>query len=350
VQAQDYAGAKWALAQRTRDTTNASIDAAFNAGAILRTHVMRPTWHFVLPADIRWLLALTGPRVKAATASTARKRGLDEATFARCNALISRALHSGAYLTRAELAHALQEGGVATGDLRLAHLMMHAELDGVICSGPLRGKQFTYALLDERAPATRQWTRDEALAELTTRYFASHGPATVQDYTWWSGLTVADARAGIAMVTPRLLHEVVNGTTYWFPEPTASGSTNAPTIRLLPNFDEHLVAYRDRSATFDASRLPDLDPKDPALLANSVVLNGHVIGGWRRTVKKSAIVIEARLRIPLDQAETVALHTATEAYGRFMERPVTLLATPPDAATTYAAANGSGDYCYPARE
>ncbi len=329
VQSQDYAGAKWALAQRTRDATNSAIDAAFNAGTLLRTHVMRPTWHFVLPADIRWLLALTGPRVTMANASAARKLGLDEATFARSNALIANALAGGKHLTRAEMARMLQEGGIAAAEVRLVHLMMRAELDGLICSGPLRGKQFTYALLDERAPATHEWTREEALAELTARYFTSHGPATAHDYAWWSGLTVADARAGIAMVAPRLLHEVVDGTTYWFPEPAAAAGSEEPIVRLLPNYDEHLVAYRDRSATFDAARLPDLDAKDPALLANSVVLNGHVIGGWRRTVQRGEIVIEASLRIALDQVQTAALHAAADTYGRFMGKPVALVIAPP---------------------
>jgi hypothetical protein len=326
VQSQDYGAAKWAVAQRTPGATNAGLDALYNAGAILRTHVMRPTWHFVLPPDIRWLLQITGPRVKAAMASGDRKLGLDAEVFARGNALIAGALEGGNDLTRAEIAAALAAGGIVASDVRLVHLMMRAELDGIVCSGPLRGKQFTYALLDERVPATRAWTRDEALAELATRYFTSHGPATVQDFAWWSGLTVADARAGIAMATPTLREETVAGKTYWFPEPAPGTEAGGPIVHLLPNFDEHFVAYTDRSAAFDPARLPDLGPKDFALLGNTVVLNGQMVGGWRRTIKRNEVVIETALRISLTATESAALQSAVDAYGRFMGLPASLVA------------------------
>nr|MDQ6908888.1 winged helix DNA-binding domain-containing protein [Chloroflexota bacterium] len=203
VQSQDYAGAKWAVGQRMHDTTDAALDQAFADGAILRTHVMRPTWHFVAPADIRWLLALTAPRVNATNAYHYRKHGLNDATFARSNAALTNALRGGAQRTRTELASVLQQAGIATNDLRLGLIMMRAELDGVVCSGARRGKQFTYALLDERAPPAETLARDEALAELTRRYMTSHGPATVQDFVWWSGLTMTDAKAGLEMVKPQ---------------------------------------------------------------------------------------------------------------------------------------------------
>ena len=198
AQAQDYAGAKWALGLRAKGLTDAAVEQAFDEGAILRTHILRPTWHFVAPADIRWMLALSAPRVHAVNAYAYRTFELDAAVLARSRAALERALAGGRQLTRLELAKVLQRAGVQADGPRLAHVMMHAELDAVICSGARRGKQFTYALLEERAPRAKVLPRDEALAELTRRYFASHGPATLRDYVWWSGLTARDARAGMA--------------------------------------------------------------------------------------------------------------------------------------------------------
>lgn len=195
IQAQDYAGAKWAIGLRSTGLRDAGIEQAFNEGAILRTHLMRPTWHFVTPADIRWILALTAPRVHAVNAYSYRKFGLDRGIFARSRVAFERALQGGKQLTRLELASVLGRAGIPAESLRLAYLMMQAELDGVICSGARRGNQFTYALLDERAPHVKNLEREEALAELTRRYLSSHGPATLSDYVWWSGLTARDAPA-----------------------------------------------------------------------------------------------------------------------------------------------------------
>src|SRR5258708_18431984 len=205
VQAQDFAGAKWALAQRARTKTDASIEEAFAGGRIVRTHVMRRTWHFVVPDDVRWMQALTAPRVRAAMAYYDRKLQLDARTFGRSQAVLARTLEGGQHRTREELGRALADAGIPASGQRLGHLMMRAELDAVICSGPRRGKQFTYALLDDRCPkaATPVLSRDEALAELTSRYFRSHGPASLRDFAWWSGLTVADVKKGVALCEGR---------------------------------------------------------------------------------------------------------------------------------------------------
>src|SRR6266567_8254469 len=262
VQAQDFAGAKWALGLRLQGATDESIEQAFADGTILRTHVMRPTWHFVAPADIRWLLALTAPRVHAASAYHNRKLELDDAVFRSTNAVLTNALQGGKQLTRDELASALQQAGIVTeGEQRVTYIIMRAELDGIICSGARRGKQFTYALLAERAPHARMLARDEALAELTTRYFMSHGPATIQDFVWWSGLAAADAKAGLAMVTSHLQQETINGQMYWFSLSTLPVQDPSQTAYLLPNYDEYTVGYTDRSAIFDALHTNKLDPR-----------------------------------------------------------------------------------------
>ena len=201
VQAQEYADSKWALSLRMRRTSDAAIERSLSSGAILRTHVLRPTWHFVAAADIRWMLELTGPRISARMAPYNRHLELDADVFRRSRSAIVRALRGGRHLTRQELKAVLLKSGIRADNVqRLAHLVMQAELDAVICSGARRGSQFTYALLDDRAPAVRTRRRDEALAELTRRYFRSHGPAQVTDFVWWSGLSTADARRGLEMV------------------------------------------------------------------------------------------------------------------------------------------------------
>ena len=323
VQAQEYAGAKWALAQRAQDQTAAAIDRAFAAGAILRTHVMRPTWHFVAPEDIRWLLELTAPRVKAVSAYYFRKLGLDAAVFARCQAALVKALRGGKTLTRSELESVLRKAGLAqeTDDrLRLAYIMIQAELDGVICSGALRGKQHTYALLEERAPPVKALPRDEALAELARRFFTSHGPATVKDYTWWSGLTTADARAGLEMVKPRLAEEVVDGKSFWFAPEAPAPRAASPTAHLLPAYDEYTIAYKDRTAVLDPQYLQQVVAGNGIV----IVVDGRIVGTWKRTFQQGTVVLALRPFTRLTKAEDQAVAAAAARYGAFLGLPVVL--------------------------
>lgn len=324
VQAQDYAGAKWAVGQRMEGATDTALDQAFADGTILRTHVMRPTWHFVTPADIRWLLALTAPRVNATNGYRYRELALDDAIFARCNAILERALAGGTHLTRAELASLFRQAGIATDDRQITYIMFRAELDGVICNGARRGKQFTYALLDERAPHANPFTRDEALAELTRRYFTSHGPATVRDFVWWSGLTMSDAKTGLAMVKSQLMQDVVDGQTYWCTAPAPIIQEMAPTALLLPNYDEYIVGYSDRRAALAAPPAEHLDARGNILFHHTIVLDGQVVGTWRRTLTKRGVIVEATPFAPLDADEAQAVAVAVERYGRFIGLPAAL--------------------------
>jgi hypothetical protein len=321
VQAQDYAGAKRALGQRLLGATDGSIEQAFDAGAILRTHVLRPTWHYVAPADIRWLLALTAPRVKAAMAYYDRTLGLDEALFTRSNQAFAQALAGGKHLTRAELDAALSHAGIAaTNGQTLGHLVMRGELDAVICSGPRRGKQFTYALLDERVPPARLLAPDEALAALTIRYFESHGPATARDFAWWSGLTITDAKRGLSMTGSHLVEATVDGLTYWCapgqPPPMPDNAF------LLPNYDEYTVAYKDRDLFYDPARSGTPDRRDGAPLGHVIVVHGRVAGTWRRTVRKDAVAVEARWFADPLAEQRRALAAAAERYAAFLGLPV----------------------------
>jgi hypothetical protein len=195
-------------------------------------------------------------------------------------------------------------------------------LDGIVCSGARRGKQFTYALLDERAPQARTLDSDEALAEFARRYFTGHGPATLQDFVWWSGLTVADARAGLEMVKSQLMHEAIDGQTYWFSPSTPPAKDLSQTVYLLPNYDEYIVGYKDRSAVFDASHTKKLDPRGSILFSHTIVLDGRVVGTWTRTMKKDAVMITPNLFIPLNKAATHAFVASANHYGAFLDRSV----------------------------
>lgn len=324
VQAQDYAGAKWALAQRMADTTDSALDQALADGSILRTHLLRPTWHFVTPEDIRWLLKLTAPRVLVALTSMDHQLELDKTILKQSNAILTKALQGGKQLTRTELESALHKRGIQTTNLRMTHFMMHAELDGIVCSGGRRGKQFTYGLLDERAPQTKSLTHEEALAELASRYFTSHGPATLADFVWWSGLTMTDARKGLEFVKSKLNSETVNSNTYWFPESTPQSKDKKLIVNLLPDFDEYIVGYTDRTAIFDTAHTDKLDSRGSVLAQYTIVINGKVVGTWKRTLKTNAVMIELSPFTKLTRMEHQAVVTATERFGKFLELPVSL--------------------------
>jgi Winged helix DNA-binding domain len=319
AQSQEYLGAIWSLGMRMVNATDVDIERAFAEGTILRTHVMRPTWHFVAPADIRWLLELTAPRVRALLAHYDRQLGVDEALRARSNAVFSAALVGGRHRLRGELGKALAEEGIAAEGQRLGHLIMHAELDGVLCSGPRRGKQFTYALLAERAPKARTLSRDEALAELTQRYFTGHGPATLRDFVWWSGLTLADAKAGIALAGADLAHEEIDGQTCWFAAETLPAvSESAPEAFLLPTYDEFLVGYSGFAAATTGGR-PRTRTNE---FSATVVFDGRVIGNWRRAITRGAIIVEIAPFDPLADRQREAILAAATRYGAFFGMPV----------------------------
>jgi hypothetical protein len=324
VQSQDYAGASWGIGQRLGPgVTAADVDAAFDAGRILRTHAMRPTWHFVLPADIRWVLALTSHRVHRLNAPYARRNGLEPAELARGADVMANALRGGTFLTRQELGGVLEAAGIAMGDMRLMLLVMHAELEGVICSGPRRGKQFTYALLDERAPATRSLTREEALAELTRRYFTSHGPAQPRDFAWWSGLTIADATEGLALAGAAVVRESIAGADWWW-APPAGGEPRlpdgGPLVQLLPNYDEYFGSHRDHEPTFDPSMLGERWVEE-VFAAHLVFIDGMAVGGWKRELRPREVVVRPEVLIRLDAPQQAALERAAAAYGAFVGLP-----------------------------
>ncbi len=268
------------------------------------------------------MLDLTAPRVHAGNAHRYRQLGLDSLDFKRSRALLARALRDGTYRTRAELASVHQRAGIATDGQRLAYLMMHAELERVICSGPRRGKQFTYALLEERAPRARNLTREEGLAELTRRYFTSHGPATVRDYAWWSGLAMKEARAGIDLLGRALGAERIGERVWWSPRSRAAAPPAALSAHLLPNHDEYLIAYQDRDLVVHA---PGKD-----VFAHHLILNGLLAGSWMRTATAASVTVDVAPYRKLTLHEERAVGAAVARYGRFMQIPAVLSLRPFD--------------------
>lgn len=319
VQAQDYGPAKWSVGMRAGGATDDLIEAAFAAGAILRTHVLRPTWHFVLPADIRWLLTATAPRIQAANGGRYRSLGLDADTLRRSERLLAGALRGGEQLTRKDLAGVLASAGIAVDGQRLPYLLMNAELQALICSGERRGKQHTFALLEERAPDARDLPRDEALAELARRYFTSHGPATAKDFAGWASLTLAEVKVGLEAAAPGLRREEIDGLVCWSGagKGMRAPAHRSPEVHLVQGYDEYVMGYRETKSVL-ARPGSTWKPATPPVFALLVLLDGGVAGFWRGTVTKELVVVEAALLEPFGTAQMAALKLEAARYGAFL--------------------------------
>ena len=321
VQAQDYGGAKWGIAQRARKLTDAAVEQAFNAGQLIRTHILRPTWHFVAPEDLRWMLALSAPRVHAANGHPYRELELDRSVIRRSHAAVARALRGGRSATRVELTEVLARArlGVMT-PRRATFLVMAAELDGVVCSGPRRGKQFTYTLLDERvAPdAAPVPLRDEALHRLALRYFTARGPATAADFAWWSGLTVTEARRAAHDAEPGLEREAIRGHDHWHGGAAPGGKG---LVHLLPSYDEYFIGFRDRSAMMTEVVPPPRTGTNDRLFLDVVTAGGQLAGLWRRALGRDGVTITIEPLRSLRERERRALSPAAARYGAFLELP-----------------------------
>ena len=303
IQAQEYWGGLWAIGLRTSGTTQASIEASLVRGSILRTHPMRGTHHFVARRDIRWLIDLMGPLMIRRNERRNRELGLDEKTLRKAMTAIERAVTGGNHLTRAETAAVLERAKIAPDGQRIAHIIYRAELEGLVCSGARKGKQITIALLSERAPDAKPKSREASLKELATRYFTTRGPATRADFTWWCQLPASDIRA--AMESAKLDRDGD-----YFTKGTRTGK--APHALLLPPYDEYTVAYRDRSAA-GSPPAKSATFGESTLLGPNVVVDGNVVGSWRRQGKQIATKLWSKL--PPKRAD--AIEEAIRRYVAF---------------------------------
>jgi len=323
VQAQDYAGSLWSVGLRVPNATAAGIEQAIASKAIVRTWPMRGTLHFVATADVRWMLKLLTPRIVAGSVRRRQQLELDDVVFAHGAALLTSALQGGKQLPRDAVYRLLEEAGISTAGQRGIHILWRLAQDGLICFGARAGNQPTFALLDEWAPATKTLHRDEALAELARRYFTGHGPATMRDFMWWSGLPAAAARAGIEMVRSQLMQEIVSGQTYWFSQHTPASQPDTSAVYLLPGFDEYLLGYRDRSAVLDAVHSQTIQPGSNGMFSPTIIIDGRVAGTWKRTFRKGAVAVMPIPFTSFNEAQERAIAAAVERYARFLGMPIT---------------------------
>jgi hypothetical protein len=301
MRAEDFAAAKWAVGNRVAGSTEKTIENAFNEGQILRTHILQPEWYFISPADIRWMLSLTSHRLRSFNMEIYRTLGIDSAILKKSKRIMVRALENGQQ-TRAQLLEALKKEHIRTDELRMGWLLMDAELDGLICSGGIEGHRFTYALLDQRAPATGTRVREESLAELARRYFNSRGPATVHDFAGWSGLRGPDIRTGMELNKNWLASEVVNGQVYWF-DPSGSVDGRASSLFLLPALDEWTMAYSGNRS-----------------FKSMLVVDGQVSGTWTAGLGKETVTIDVTTPLAMNGVLRDALRTELIRYGNFLGR------------------------------
>ncbi|HSX58055.1 MAG TPA: winged helix DNA-binding domain-containing protein [Candidatus Saccharimonadales bacterium] len=322
VQAQDFPAAKYSLGIRIKNSTDQSVEHAFNEGKFLRTHVLRPTWHFVTPADLVWMQDLTRDKVKAQMAGYNRRLELTDEVFARATEVIVKELSRKNYKTRQELrTKLLDELKIETDVQRLAHLIMWPELDSIICSGPKIGKQLTYALVSERAPKSKKLSREESLAKLTWKYFSSHGPAQVIDFSWWSGLNQKEIVEGLDLNQDKLVSETIEGKTYWFSEKTKVET--ADQAHLLSIYDEYTIAYRDRSA-LGSERYIEKMIAQGNFLTSVIILNGLIVGYWKRNLKKDKVEVSLTFYRKINKKEKTLVELAAKDYADFLKLPLTL--------------------------
>jgi hypothetical protein len=331
VQSQDHDPALWSVGRRARGVRLSELAAAFDAGAFLRTHVLRPTWHFVPPEELRGLLALTGPRVAAACAARWRELDLPAPVRARATDLIVAAIADRGPLSRAELAAVLEHGGIDAREQRLPHLLLHAELEAVLCSGGLRGRQHTWALVDERVPAaTHAFDREETLRCLALRYARSHGPVTERDFAWWSGLTLRDVRHALQLARPAVDHLTHDDRTYWFGEPPPDAPHEGPVVHLVQGYDEVLVAYSESRSLADPEGQAGRMPRG-WMLSAAVLVDGRLAGRWRRVLAGDRVDVAVTPFVPFPAPVMAALEAEAQAFAAFLGRQLRLTLVGPDA-------------------
>jgi hypothetical protein len=316
VQAENPSQAAWAVASRTSNPDQADLAALLDAGAVLRTHVLRPTWHFVRAEDVGWLLDLTGPRVRRVTGQQLRdSHGLDERSIGHAVAAVMEALASRGQLTRRQLADELRERGTGGNGQMLMILLAHAELEGLICSGPVAGGEHTYALMEERVPAPRRLERAEALAELALRYFTGHGPATERDLAYWATLTLTDVRAGLQQVGDQLGSFQHDGRTFWHPPGEPPSDPQQPAAHLLQILDETYRGYQDSRWVLDTAG--DV-PRTRETATGMALVDAQLVAAMRRTIAHDHVQFDLRPYRALTAPETGALDQAAKRYGDYL--------------------------------
>lgn len=324
LQAQDYNMSKWAFGIRLKNSTEALINNEIDAGNLIRTHLLRPTWHFVSSDDIYWILELTAPRIKAALKYRDKQLGLTKNIYHKCNNILEKSLRDCNHKTREELITDLKELKINVKDNRASHIFLRAELDGIICSGKQKQGKPTYAILKEWVPEHKKTLREEALKELALRYFTSHGPASINDFTWWSGLSASDAKLALNFNKGNLISEVIQNQTYWLANSYLEPNPDYNEICFLPAYDEFLISYRDRTAA-----LSIIDNKkaisNNGIFYPTILQNGQIIGTWKRRNKNNQVIISRNLFKNLTPDQNRISFNSLTRYSGFIGRELELV-------------------------
>ena len=321
MQAQDYEMAKLAIGLRLPGTCNTTIESAIEKADIIRTHLLRPTWHFVSSDDIYWMLELSAPQIKSVTKSRDKELGITETVFSKSNLLLEKMLSGGRRLIRSEIVEEFKRENIATDENRFYHLLMRAEIDGIIFSRNSGPNIQTYSLLREVVPQRKAYTRDEALANLANRYFTSHGPATIHDFSWWSGLSVSESKRALEIILPDFISETIENQTFWFSASLAAPQYKKGSIFLLPAFDEFVISYKHRTASVP------IEHQNRAFSVNGIfrpviVADGQVIGIWKRAIKKDKVFLETDFFQSKDVVMKELILNVAKPLGDFLQKQI----------------------------
>ena len=326
MQAQDYAMVKWAIGVRLPGATAETVQSAMDSGEIIRTHLLRPTWHLVSADDIYWMLELSAPQIKTSLKARHNQLELSKTILAKSNSILEKNLTGGKHLTREEILVEFEKARIAIDENRASHILFWAELEGIICSGAAKNGKQTYALLEERIPKPPALTRHESLAKLAKTYFTSRCPATLQDFVWWSGLSVGDAKLALELTGSDLKTEAIDSHSYLLPPSFSISRSEKESAYMMPAFDEFIISYKDRSAILPFENQKKTISSN-GIFRPMIVINGQVKGTWKRTVKKEKVTMEAQLFIKSDQSLNSSIEKASTHFGSFLGKKSEIIIT-----------------------
>ncbi len=317
IQAQDYYQAVWAIGARISSATLKTVEHAIENGEIMRTWPQRGTIHWVVPEHIKWMLQLGAARIVARDARRLAQLDLDVPVMQRIEPIFREALAGKKRLTRVQMFEVLNNAGIATTAQRGYHILWYMAQTGVICLGPMRGKEQTFALLDDWTPNTPILPREEALAALANLYFTSHGFATIHDFAWWTGLTITEARKGFESIKSQFISETIGKKTYWVHADHAAPTDHPRGVVLLPGFDEYLLGYQDRSDVLDAAHAQKVVPGNNGVFFPMIVIDGQIEGTWKRAIKRDKVIITRDTFRSLTDDEIAGFEAAAQRYAAF---------------------------------
>lgn len=323
MQAQDYPMSKWAIGLRLSHATEQEVESAIDRGEILRIHVLRPTWHFISSDDIYWMLSLSSQKVISSLRFRQKFLELSEDILKKTRDILLKNLRGGKSLTREELAAEFNKVKIRTDENRLSHILVSAELLGIICSGPVQGKKLTYSLLHERVPVKRELNRNDALAELAKRYFNTRWPATTEDFIWWSNLSVKDARIAVDSLRDDFIIDKTGSGNYLIPASFSGRIPGKDSVYLLPSYDEFLISYRDRSSSLSSIN-NKTTVSENGIFYPTIVNKGQVEGLWKRTIVKDKVEIYPNFFRPASGSFRKSIKKSSESYGKFLNKEALL--------------------------